>query len=205
MFDEAQRILKGIKSTEYKHDTKIDEAKGSYYCDCSGFVGYVLNRTVGKNDHKGPLHNGDSRPVAMEYEKFFATAPREGRGKQPLAAGRAAGRTRGRGDVIAWAHAKPMPGNTGHVVIVGEKPVVESDGLVRVVVIDSTTKPQVDDTRAAGTSGIGRGTMWFKVDKEGRPQGYVRGSRKAEAKDEPISIGRALPTSEKPAVRRRAA
>src|SRR5262249_55219831 len=85
------------------------------------------------------------------------------------------------------------PGNTGHVVIVDQTPVMEKDGLVRVVVIDSTTKPQVDDTRPKGSSGIGRGTMWFTVDKEGRPEGYVRGSRTAKPTIEAISIGRVLP------------
>ena len=201
--DEARRILNSIKTTEYKHDTKIDEAKGSYYCDCSGFVGYVLNRTVGKDDHKGPLHNGDRRPVAMKYEEFFAAAPAttNGAGRWQHIVRLADARP---GDVIAWRHEKPMPGNTGHVVIVDQKPVREKDGLVRVVVIDSTTKPQVDDTRAAGTSGIGRGTMWFTVDDEGRPAGYVRGSRTAKPKVEAISIGRALPEAEKPAARRAA-
>jgi hypothetical protein len=201
--DEARRILNNIKTTEYKHDTKIDESKGAYYCDCSGFVGYVLNRTVGNDDRKGPLHNGDSRPVAMEYEKFFAAVPAkaDGTGRWQHIVRLADARP---GDVIAWRHEKPMPGNTGHVVIVDQRPVLEKDGLVRVVVIDSTTKPQVDDTRAAGTSGIGRGTMWFTVDDAGRPAGYVRGSRTAKPKNEPISIGRALPAAAKPAAKRAA-
>jgi hypothetical protein len=201
--DEARRILGSIQSTEYRHATQIDEKKGSYYCDCSGFVGYVLNRTVGKDDGKGPLHDGDSRPVAMEYAKFFAAAPtKPGSNRWQHVERLTDARP---GDVIAWAHDKPMPGNTGHVVIVDERPAVEKDGLVRVIVIDSTTKPQVDDTRAEGTSGIGRGTMWFTVDGDGRPVGYVRGSRDAKPKVEPIAIGRALPTADKAASKKHAA
>src|ERR1043165_2163519 len=73
--DEAMRILASIKSTEYRHTTAIDESKGAYYCDCSGFVGYVLSRTVTNDGRKGPLANGKSRPLAMDYEKFFAAAP----------------------------------------------------------------------------------------------------------------------------------
>ena len=200
VFKEAERILKSIKVTEYKHATNIDEDKGVYYCDCSGFVGYVLKQTVAKDDPQGPLSNGTKRPTAMEFEKTFAAAPvkaEDGASWQKverLADARP-------GDVIAWRHEVPKPGNTGHVVIVGERPTVDDDGLVRVVVIDSTTKPQVDDTRAARTSGIGRGTMWFKVDAEGRATAYLRGSKRAEPKSEAISIGRALPGPKKAARR----
>src|SRR5262249_15311687 len=151
------------KSTEYKHETQIDEKKGQYYCDCSGFVGYVLKQTVAKGDPKGPLGDGNKRPTAMEFEKAFAKAPTKADGVSKWQ--RVERLTDARpGDVIAWRHEKPMPGNTGHVVFVAERPVQEDDGLVKVVIVDSTTKPMFDDTRAAGTSGIGRCTMWFKID-----------------------------------------
>ena len=202
--DEAMRILTSIQLTEYRHTTDIDEKKGTYYCDCSGFVGYVLNRTVSKDDKKGPFGNGDRRPLAMDYEKGFAKAPETvaiGARWQQIA--RVADARPG--DVIAWRHEKPLPGNTGHVVIVDQKPVVEKDGLVRMGVIDSTTLPSSDITKDKGKSGIGRRTMWFKVDSDGRAVGYVRGSRTSKPKVEEISIGRALPTSEKQSTERRAA
>jgi len=201
--EEATRILNSIQSTVYQHTTEIDEEAGVYRCDCSGFVGYVLNRTVAKDDPAGPLGDKKKRPLAMDYEKYFEAAPvkRGGNGRWQQIARLADARP---GDVIAWRHEKPMPGNTGHVVIVDQRPVVEDDGLLRVVVIDSTTKPQVDDTRAKGTSGVGRGSMWFTVDAEGRATGYIRGSRTAKPKNEAISIGRALP-AKKAAASRRAA
>ena len=106
----------------------------------------------------------------------------------------------------AWSrHEVPKPGNTGHVVFVDQKPEVEKDGLVRVVVIDSTTLPSADISGDKGKSGIGRRTMWFTVDKDGRPVGYVRGKRTAKPKVEAISIGRALPTKAKISTVRRAA
>jgi hypothetical protein len=191
VYDEAIRILNGLKKTEYKHKTDIDEEKGVYLCDCSGFVGYVLNQTVAKDDPKGPLGDGKNRPLAMHYSKAFEEAPSKAEGGSWQRIERV--KDARPGDVIAWRHAVPKPGNTGHVVIVAERPVKEEKGLMRVVVIDSTTKPQVDDTRAAGTSGIGRGTMWIQVDDVGRPVAHVRGSRDAEPKVEPISIGRAVP------------
>jgi hypothetical protein len=198
------RILTCIQKTGYKHATQIDETKGVYFCDCSGFVGYVLNRTVGKDDRKGPFHDGRKRPTAMEYEKFFAAAPSKtgGNGRWQQIDRLADARP---GDVIAWRHDVPKPGNTGHVVIVDDRPVLEQDGLVRVAVIDSTTLPSNDLTGDKGKSGIGRRTMWFTIGKEGQPLGYVRGSRAAKAKIESISIGRALSTKEKDVMASRAA
>jgi hypothetical protein len=202
--DEAMRILGSIKSTEYRHKTEIDESKGAYYCDCSGFVGYVLSRTVTNDGRKGPLANGKSRPLAMDYEKFFAAAPSKAGGDGRWQ--RIERITDARpGDVIAWRHEVPKPGNTGHVVFVDQSPVMEKDGLVRVTVIDSTTLPSADISKDKGKSGIGRRTMWFKVDKDGVPVGYVRGSRTSKAKMEAIAIGRALPTKANVSSVRRAA
>jgi hypothetical protein len=201
--DEAVRILEGIKRTEYKHRTEIDEEKGVYLCDCSGLVGYVLNRTVGKEDGSGALGDGRKRPRAMDYEKFFAATSAEPSEKsrwqrvERLADARP-------GDVIAWRHEKPRPGNTGHVVLVDQAPVEEEDGLVRLVYIDSTTLQQDGDSRPDGVTGVGRGTMWFVVDEWGRAVAHVRGSRDAEPRKEAISIGRALPFKAKPASRRAA-
>jgi hypothetical protein len=190
--DEAMRILNSVQLTEYRHTTDIDEKKGTYYCDCSGFVGYVLNRTVSKDDKKGPFGNGDRRPLAMDYEKGFAKAPENiasgARWQQVVRVADARP-----GDVIAWRHEKPLPNNTGHVVIVDQAPVVEKDGLIRVGVIDSTTLPSSDITKEKGKSGIGRRTMWFKVDSDGHAVSYVRGSRTSKPKSKEISIGRALP------------
>src|SRR3954462_12289838 len=201
---EAERILGQIQLTEYRHETDIDENKGTYYCDCSGFVGYVLNRTVAKDDPKGPLGDKKRRPLAMDYERAFEAAPEKAAGAARWQKIVRVSDTRP-GDVIAWRHEVPKPGNTGHVVIVDSTPVVEKDGLVRVVVIDSTTLSWTDDSGAKRGSGVGRRTMWFKVDEEGRPAGYVRGSRSAKAKMEAISIGRALPASSKRVASKRAA
>jgi hypothetical protein len=202
--DEAVRILGSVRTTEYRHTTDIDENKGAFYCDCSGFVGYVLNRTVAEDESKGPFGNGKRRPLAMDYEKEFAKAPEKiekgARWQHVLRMVDARP-----GDVIAWRHEKPLPGNTGHVVIVDLAPVVEKDGLVRVGVIDSTTLPSSDITGDKGKNGIGRRTMWFTVDHDGQAHGYVRGTRSAKPKVEEISIGRALPAAEKRAGTRQAA
>jgi hypothetical protein len=204
IYDEAVRILTSIKETKYRHRTDVDEKKGIYYCDCSGFCGYVLGRTVSKGDPKGPLGDGKRRPRARDFQLAFAAAPARPDGTSRWQHVERIVDARP-GDIIAWRHKVDKPNNSGHVVIVAERPVVEKDGLVRVVMIDSTTKPQVDDTRAKGTSGIGRGTMWIQVDERCRPIAYLRGSRSAKPQTEPISIGRALPVIEKKLAKRRAA
>jgi hypothetical protein len=223
---EANRILESIRTTKYQHRTEIDEKKREYLCDCSGFVGYVLNRSVGA-DGSGALGDGRKRPLAMDYEKFFAAAPTKApspyhlpkgegdKGTLPKRLPKGEGFARWQrierladarpGDIIAWRHEKPKPGNTGHVIIVDQRPGLEDDGLVRVVFIDSTTRPMANDTRAKGTSGIGRGTMWFKIDEQGRAIAHVRGARGTKPTTEKISIGRALPAVKKKAASRRAA
>jgi hypothetical protein len=167
-----------------------------------------LNRTVAKESGKGPFNNGRKKPLAMDYERGFEKAPEKPDGKSGwqrivrMADARP-------GDVIAWRHEVAKPNNTGHVVIVDQKPVVEKDGLVRVEIIDSTTLPSSDITKDKGKNGVGRRTMWFTVDAEGKAVGSVRGKRTAKPKNEAISVGRALPgaeaASDKHKVSRRAA
>jgi hypothetical protein len=195
VWKEARRILDSIESTEYLHKTAIDEERGDYRCDCSGLAIYILNRTVAKGDPRGPLGDGRARPRAMHFYEAFAAAETHLTQEVPgdarwLRVERVVDARPG--DIIAWRREVVVPGNSGHVVIVDAKPVTEDDGLVRVVMIDSTTRPQVDDTRKRGESGVGRGTMWLKVDEDGRPVAYVRGSRDAEPVPVRISIGRAL-------------
>jgi hypothetical protein len=204
VYNEAVRILSSIQSTKYEHKTDIDEKEGRYYCDCSGFVGYVLNQTVSKDDRNGPLHNGDRRPVAAEFERHFETAPTKP-GRAVLWQHITRMEDARPGDVIAWRLAVPKPNDTGHVVILAERPVAESDGLIKVQVIDSTVLPSPDLTADKGKSGIGRRVMWFTVDKEGRPTGYIRGSRSATPKTDAIAIGRALPADAKISAKRRPA
>jgi hypothetical protein len=198
--DETRRILANLQDTMYRHTTEIDEAKGIFRCDCSGLGIYILNRTVATEDRQGPLGDGKLRPRAMHFYEAFAQADAAPRGNgrwqriERLVDARP-------GDIVAWRRDKILPGNSGHVVMVDEAPVVEEDGLVRVVMIDSTTRHLVNDTRRKGESGVGRGTMWFRVDDEGRPVAYVRGPRTAEPVAVRISIGRARPANEPAAER----
>jgi cell wall-associated NlpC family hydrolase len=213
---ETQRILANLKSTTYQRRTEIDEAAGSYKCDCSGLVGYVLKRVARRQWAAVPVSPGFPRSSAMDCYEWFrgcpATLPgRSGWVRVPrLLDARP-------GDLIAWRVQDRQPGqSTGHVMFIAATPRAEADGSVRVVVIDSTTSPHDDDTRAAGaagavdaggesgaasaaavpggagTAGVGRGTMWFRVDDQGAPVAYRRSS-KSDFQAAPLAIGRVMP------------
>ena len=83
--------------------------------------------------------------------------------------------------------------STGHIVVVDELPARETNGMVRVVVIDSTSAPHANDTRKAGSYGVGRGTMWFAVNDAGEPVGTMRKDKNAKPRTaSPIAIGRVV-------------
>ena len=94
------------------------------------------------------------------------------------------------GDVLARRATEIVPGeSTGHVMIIDAAPVEEKPGRIRVVVIDSTGRPHADDTRAAGTGGVGRGTIWVEVDHAGEPVG-LRARVDAKGPRMALAIGR---------------
>ena len=107
------------------------------------------------------------------------------------------------GDIVAWknpAHKTGEHTNTGHVMVIDEPPIEEpSAGLLpdgekafRVRVIDSTSSPHADDSRAANQSGVGRGTIWLIVDAAGKPIGYRWKNPRGTLHEVPIAIGRAV-------------
>jgi hypothetical protein len=97
------------------------------------------------------------------------------------------------GDLIAWRKDfVPQKGNTGHIVIVLEKPVKEKDGAIRIIALDSSRSGHAQGTRKKGTSGVGLGFMWFRVDEAGAPIAIHWSNRKRKPKTYPIVIGRAI-------------
>jgi len=186
---EARRILANAKASQYSHKTKVDEENGSYALDCSGLAVLILKRVAPEQLASVPK-NGKSRPRAVEFHTAFAAAPTDEQGAkgwrriEKLRDARA-------GDFIAWRKEEIQPGdNTGHVVLVNQAPVEDEGGRWRVEVIDSTGHGHADDTRGDGESGVGRGTMWFDVDADGRPVACRWKSRNGSAHKAPIAIGR---------------
>ena len=85
--------------------------------------------------------------------------------------------------------------NTGHVMLVRARAVLnpQNPQEVLVEVLDSTTSPHAQDSRAQGQSGLGSGTIGILTDSAGNALAYHwRGgvSRREEAT--PIAFGRLL-------------
>jgi hypothetical protein len=187
---EAARIVANVRTAVYSHSTKTDEAAGVYELDCSGLVRYVLRRTSPGHLAAVVAETAETStlPRAVEFYSVFKARldtglPRGGWAAVPrLLDARP-------GDIIAWRLPVALPGNSGHIVIVAATPVAEPDGSVRVVVIDSTTTPHDSDTRAPGATGVGSGTMWFRVDAAGAPVAYRRNSS-LTFHEQQTSIGR---------------
>jgi hypothetical protein len=184
----ARQMVGDFKVTRYSHKTLIDRTRGICEVDCSGFVVALLRQT--SRGHLRQIATTHKRPLAEDFYQAFAPASGETpRGWAPIK----------RlpdvepGDLIAWIKRDHEPGdNTGHVVMVEEKPTAESPNEFRVRVLDSTAHGHGSDSRPEGKSGIGRGTIWLDVDAAGRPIGFRWKSRNGRLHEVPIAIGRAV-------------
>ena len=188
---EARRILGNAKTSRYSHKTSVDEENGSYALDCSGLASWILKRVAPEQFASVPK-NGKSHPRAVEFHTAFAAAPTGEKGAkgwrriEKLMDARP-------GDILVWRKEEIKPGDsTGHVMLVDQAPVEDKGGRVRVVVLDSTGSGHAEDTRSDGESGVGRGTMWFDVDADGRPTAYRWKSRNGSAHEAPIAVGRVV-------------
>jgi hypothetical protein len=189
---ETRRILSDAKITWYSHKTIVDARSGTYAVDCSGLVCIILQEVAPQHLQNVPIARGEKRQRAVEFHDAFAAAPTS----QPATSGwrRIERLADARpGDLLAWRHRTIVPGqNTGHIVVIDRPPVDEGHGVVRVAIIDSTSLLHGEDSRKAGTSGVGRGTMWFHVDVEGRPVAFRWASRTGRLVQYSIAIGRAV-------------
>jgi hypothetical protein len=156
---EAERQLAAMRASTYSHKTQVDEAKGVFNYDCSGFVGLILEK-VAPEAGKAIRHKGHKRPLAADFVSLFATLPSAGWGRW-LPVGKA--QDLQPGDLIAWLKPPKNKGtDTGHVMVVRRPPTVNPERVDEylVVIIDATSSPHAQDTRKAGASGLpSRSTM----------------------------------------------
>jgi hypothetical protein len=188
---EAQRNLANCKQTTYQHKTEIDEAQGRYNCDCSAFVSHVLKRMAPEALAAIPS-TGKGHPLAVDYFECVAAAPAlgEANAKGAFRKIQKFGEALP-GDIVAWRKEELVKGDTtGHVMILAEKPVREANGEFRTVVIDSTSKIHAEDTRKEGETGLGRGTLWVKVDEQGAAVGMRISAPKGTLNSHALDVGR---------------
>jgi cell wall-associated NlpC family hydrolase len=189
---EAEAILLSVVHTVYQHDTYVDVATGTYDMDCSGYVGYVLQRIAPRHYQTIPLDSAAGRPLAFDFYDLFSELPQDGAdGWQPvppLADVR-------RGDIVAWRSELLEPGeNTGHVFIVVDDPEIFDDGVVSILAYDSSNIRHYDDTRGQGgnspATGVGSGRIHFRSGDSGWEFQFGPGDSYHEC---PIAVGRIQP------------
>lgn len=159
-------------TSRYDHTTSVNESKGAFDYDCSGFVGYALARAV--PDAFATLRAAAGpRPLARDFVVFFSTldAPR-GRWRRVARAIDLVP-----GDIVAWLKPRDVvSSNTGHVMIARERPTPNPEDAAEILVpiTDSTKRPHgPGDTRTdAEASGLGTGTIGLLVDANGAPRRY---------------------------------
>lgn len=181
------------KSTSYySHTTYMNESTDTRRTDCSGFLGYALNRVAPDAYAKIP-HPNTYKPLANDWYNYLST-------RYTTASTQDSARWRRitkaidlkPGDVVAWLQPEANTDeNTGHVMVVSGYPSVGRSGEVVVSIVDSTTKPHANDSRGTTMTGVGTGRIGLKVDSTGKPVAYYwRGGESYNAISTPIALGR---------------
>ena len=189
----ARQVLESVRHTHYQHHAHIDPATGTYDCDCSEFVGYILGQVAPANYALIPKEERQPVPRAFKYYEYFSSLPGNSPGWSrihKLASVRP-------GDIIAWRVPDiEKDEDTGHVMIVAAKPEPRSADLFTVRVYDSSVLPHVEDTRGDNKSdyrsGVGEGGIVFRVDSDGRPIAF-QFRPPDHFHEDPIAIGRIHP------------
>ena len=192
LLGEVQRELAAMRRTRYQHTTRVDEASGTFFYDCSGLLDYAMGRARPADAHALPTST-KTRPLAGDIERYLHQGL-----TQPIQGWQALTRVDelGAGDVIAWqATEDSTTGDTGHVMIVLSAPTRNSTRPAEwlVPVADSTISPHAADSRQPRTTGLGTGTIGLMVDARDAPTAfYWRGGITKQAKHTEIALGRPL-------------
>jgi hypothetical protein len=190
LFEAVRQLAANVRQTIYQHHPQVDASNGVYRLDCSEFVSLILARIAPKHYQELPIEPGRSQPRARMYFLFFDKLKLESRtGWRPIAKLTDVAP----GDIIAWEKIGAAGrGDTGHVMIVAESAHRDQDGIFRVRVYDSSDIPHAEDSRPAGSSGVGSGSVLFRVNENGAPIAFQFNPR-LHWHSEPIAIARLEP------------
>ncbi len=187
---QARQILSNLRSTQYSHRPMVDAKTGTYRLDCSALAEYLIRFSSAQALTMVAADAGHRRRAKNFYDTI-ANAPliQYSSGWQIIPSLLSARP----GDFIVW-RKNPMPpkGDTGHILMVMQKPVRESQTRVRVAVLDASRSGHAHDTRKPGDSGVGTGTMWFRVDGHGAPVAVYWSNPLASPKVYTTVIGRVV-------------
>ena len=188
LVEESDSIFSLMTVTTYQHTTVMDYATGTYLCDCSGYINTLLARTSPAAYRE--IQDLRERPTTTEYYSLFSslkTRPSPGssfirvtdfRSLKP-------------GDMVVWK----KPDGSGHVVLVLSPGMMNPsrNGELLIKIADSALSPHADDTRAAGTTGVGSGVIGITIDSRGKPSGiYWKGGGSTTLQPVDIVSGRLI-------------
>ena len=162
-------IQEDLTYTAYEHRTRVRPKEGIYIWDCSAMASWML-RKVAPRARKA-MDKG--RPVARDFYRQIKRSPTR-RAKDGWRRIAHIEDVRP-GDMFAWERPKGFPSkNTGHVgfAIETPRPVPDWPGAYTLRIVDATSLPHQDDTRAPDGAGIGEGTILFMTDGQDRGIGY---------------------------------
>ena len=199
LLNEAQRELATMKSSHYQHHTDVDESKGVFNYDCSGFIDYALQKVAPAAYAEISISKPSSqRPLAQDFYNLFArsrsvrlakSTSKTSHWQQVPKVDRLQA-----GDIVAWLRPPESDSNnTGHVMIIASGPRINPDRAdeILIPVIDSTSSPHANDTRRQGETGLGRGTIGAIFNDRGKAIAYRwRGGLSQQAQATDIAFGR---------------
>ncbi len=192
LYHEAQVVLNNLHTSSYSYTFYIDETEGIYETTCSSFISFLVQKVSQEAFEPLPVDTKRKQPLARNYYVFF-NALKEGKQEKYWRSVRYLKEVQV-GDIIAWKY-DPSLGkkDTGHVVMVYEKPIQEADGRYRIRVIDSSKGTHANDTRSAHPQGgIGTGEMWFVPDEKGEIKGFYWSNRSPKMSQHALAIGRII-------------
>jgi hypothetical protein len=185
----AERILKLVRHTRYQGEPVVNPKTGTYEVDGGGFLGLVLETVAPEQLARMPKSSNERYPHAFDvYEFCTGHLPQGWRRVLRLEDVQ-------RGDVIAWGRAGKAAGghDAAHVLVAAQAPAFHKASHVwSLYVYDSSDVAHYDDSREKDGkhhSGIGAGTVRFRVDSSGVPAAVQLGPD-ADFHSHPIAIVR---------------
>ena len=192
LYQQAQELLGHIRSSSYSYTFHIDEAEGIYDTTCSSFMNFLIQK-VSLPAYQALLADSKRKqPLARNYYAFF-NALKEGKEEEHWKNIRYLKDVQV-GDIIAWEYDISLgKKDSGHVVMVDEKPIQEADGRYRIRILDSSKGTHAEDTRFSHPQGgIGKGVMWFVPDENGEVKGFYWSDKSKKMSQHALSIGRLI-------------
>jgi len=203
---EATKLLAAITpaKTNYQHKEIVvtwpDAGEAQCRTDCSGLLDAVLKRSYHLSDEQLATWFGAKRPLATHYHSTIE------RGRGFLEIKKVAEIQPG--DILAIKYP-PGGENTGHVMLVADKPrlhnasapLVENTQQWEVDIIDSTRSAHGSgDTRMhadkSSSDGLGKGTIRIYANENGEVAGYTwsvgKSSKFSDQATHSLAIGRVM-------------